>query len=147
MYHLVSDEDRRHVSPLYRYKDPASFEADLVFLKEHFNLARYSMTMHLVAGVVIDLAGDVAAAESTGVAVHRSDDPAPHLNLMTGFRYLDRFERRDGRWAIAERTAVGEWSLSVDADRWWPMPTDHPAGRRDADDPLYALLGSLPDSP
>ncbi|MEO0492487.1 MAG: nuclear transport factor 2 family protein [Actinomycetota bacterium] len=105
--------------------------------------ARYAMTHHLVAGVVVDLAGDVAVAESNGVAVHRSDDPAPHLNLVTGFRYLDRFERRDDRWAIAERTAVGEWALPVTGDRWWSMPADHPTGRLDREDPLYALLGSL----
>lgn len=109
--------------------------------------AKYSMTMHLIAGVVIDLAGDVAAAESTGVAIHRSDDPAPHLNLATGFRYLDRFERRDGRWAIAARQALGEWAVEIPADRWWPIPDDHPTGRPDRLDPLYALLGGLPDAP
>ncbi len=105
--------------------------------------ARYRMTQHLIAGVVVDLAGNVAAAESNGVAVHRSDDPSPHLNLVTGFRYLDRFERRDGTWAIAERTGVASWSLPITADQWWDAPTDHVAGRRDHDDPLYALLGSL----
>ena len=106
--------------------------------------ARYSMTMHLIAGVVVDLAGDVAAAESTGVAIHRSDDPAPHLNLATGFRYLDRFERRDGRWAIAARRAVGEWAVEIPATSWWPIPEHHVRGRADHLDPLYALLGSLP---
>lgn len=101
------------------------------------------MTQHLIASVVVDLAGDVAAVESNGVAVHRSDDPSPHLNLVTGFRYLDRFERRDGTWAIAERTGVACWSLPITADQWWDAPADHVAGRRDRDDPLYALLGSL----
>ncbi|NDH87993.1 MAG: nuclear transport factor 2 family protein, partial [Actinobacteria bacterium] len=105
--------------------------------------ARYRMTQHLIAGVVVDLAGDVAAAESNGVAVHRSDDPSPHLNLVTGFRYLDRFERRDGMWAITKRTGVASWSLPITADRWWDAPADHVAGRRDHHDPLYALLGSL----
>ena len=105
--------------------------------------ARYRSTQHLIASVVVDLAGEVAAAESNGVAVHRSDDPAPHLNLVTGFRYLDRFERRDGRWAIARRQAIGEWALPVAPDRWWPMPDDHLQSSRDDTDPLYALLGSL----
>ena len=90
--------------------------------------ARYRMTQHLIASVVVDLAGDVAAVESNGVAVHRSDDPSPHLNLVTGFRYLDRF---------------ASWSLPITADQWWDAPADHVAGRRDRDDPLYALLGSL----
>lgn len=105
--------------------------------------ARYRSTQHLIASVVVDLAGDVAAAETNGVAVHRSDDPAPHLNLVTGFRYLDRFERRDGRWAIARRDAIGEWALPVTPDRWWSMPEDHLQSSRDDTDPLYALLGSL----
>ncbi len=109
--------------------------------------ARYTMTMHLIGGVLVDLAGDVAAAETTGVAIHRSDDPAPHLNLATGFRYLDRFERRDGRWAIAARTALGEWSIAIPAEAWWEIPADHPRGRRDGMDPLVALLGSLPEPP
>ena len=105
--------------------------------------ARYRSTQHLIASVVVDLAGDVAAAETNGVAVHRSDDPAPHLNLVTGFRYLDRFERRDDRWAIARRQAIGEWALPVAPDRWWSMPDDHLQSSRDDTDPLYALLGSL----
>ena len=109
--------------------------------------AKYTMTMHLVAGVLVDLDGDVAAAETTGVAIHRSDDPSPHLNLATGFRYLDRFERRDGRWAIAARQAVGEWAIEIPAAAWWPMPESHPRGRADRLDPLYALLGSLPSAP
>ncbi|MEM8705935.1 MAG: nuclear transport factor 2 family protein [Actinomycetota bacterium] len=108
---------------------------------------RYSATQHLVAGVLVDLAGDIAAAETNGVAIHRSDDPAPHLNLVTGFRYLDRFERRDGRWAIAERTAIGEWAIPVAAERWWDMPDHHPRGADAPDDPVYALLRSLPDAP
>ncbi|MEM8705228.1 MAG: nuclear transport factor 2 family protein [Actinomycetota bacterium] len=109
--------------------------------------ARYSMTQHLVAGVLIDLVGDVAAVETNGVAVHRSDDPAPHLNLVTGFRSLDRFERRDGRWAIAERTAVGEWAIPVESERWWTMPDHHVRGGFGPDDPLSMLLRSLPDAP
>ena len=32
----------------------------------------------------------------------------PPLSLAGG-RYLDRFERREGRWAIAARKAVGDW--------------------------------------
>lgn len=103
----------------------------------------YQVTQHLVTGVLVDIGDDYAAAESTGVAVHRGKDPSPERNLITGFRYLDRFERRAGRWAIAARTGVAEWAIPIPAARWWELPTHHPQSRRDRDDPLYALLGSL----
>ena len=48
-------------------------------------LARYEMTMHFVGNVLVELAGDAAVAETYGVAWHRSSDPRPQLNLVTGF--------------------------------------------------------------
>jgi hypothetical protein len=107
-------------------------------------LARYEMTMHFVGNVLVELAGDAAVAESYGVAWHRSPDPRPQLNLVTGFRYLDRFERRgDGVWRIARRVAVTEWSrVDEPRDRWTPPP-ELRAGRRDRDDALYGLLAEL----
>jgi hypothetical protein len=115
--------------------------------------ARYRWSMHLIANVLVDLAVPppisqnesvpAAACETYGVSFHRSDDPKPHMNLATGFRYLDRFEKREGVWKIAERTAVGEWSMKIPRDAWWEIPEDHLSGRRDSEDALYALLASL----
>jgi len=112
--------------------------------------ARYRFTMHFVANVLIELdpkAGDApadhAVSEAYGVSLHRSDDPKPYMNLATGFRYLDRFERRGGAWRIAERTAIGEWSIEVPQDRWWAIPEDHLSGQRDASDTIYRLLAEL----
>lgn len=108
--------------------------------------ARYAWSMHLVGNVLIDLGPereDRAACETYGVAMHRGAEPAPALNLATGFRYLDRFERREGRWRIAERTAIGVWSLPVPAEAWWKIPENHLRGRRDAHDALYGLLASV----
>jgi hypothetical protein len=107
-------------------------------------LARYEMTMHFIGNVLVELVGDAAVAESYGVAWHRSADPRPQWNLVTGFRYVDRFERRgDGAWRIARRVAVTEWSR-VDAprDRWQVPPTLR-VGRRDRSDALYELLEGL----
>ena len=56
-------------------------------------LERYTLTMHFVGNLLIEVGDDVAAAETYGIAFHRSEDARPQLNLMTGFRYLDRFER------------------------------------------------------
>lgn len=108
-------------------------------------LGRYSWTMHLVGNVLIDWgpSNDVAAAESYGVALHRSDEPKPHLNLATGFRYLDRFERRQGTWKIASRVAVSEWSIQIPRESWWEIPDSLLKGRRDPRDALYTLLSGL----
>jgi hypothetical protein len=114
--------------------------------------ARYQWSMHLIANVLIDLGkdhdpggttADSAACESYGVSLHRSDDTKPYMNLATGFRYLDRFERREGAWKIAERTALGEWSMKIPKDAWWEIPEDQLSGRRDTSDALYTLLASL----
>ena len=134
--------------------------------------ARYRWSMHLIANVFIELGeADIAACETYGVSLHRSvyaaeasaasaaaaknqppqstrpaqtlEDPKPYMNLATGFRYLDRFERRAGAWKIAERTAVGEWSMKVPRDTWWDIPETQLSGKRDKSDALYALLASL----
>jgi hypothetical protein len=108
-------------------------------------LSRYTLTMHLVGNVLIELdeSGDTAACETYGVSLHKSDDPKPYMNLATGFRYLDRFERRDDEWRIAERTAVGEWSLRIPAEAWWSIPESHLQGQRNPNDAIYSLLASL----
>ena len=121
--------------------------------------SRYRFSMHLVGNILIELGGDatpsddriaardLAACETYGVSLHRSDDPRPFMNLATGFRYLDRFERRDGKWKIAERTAIGEWSLPVSSDAWWDIPEDHLRSKRDPSDALYGLLASIGRDP
>ena len=101
--------------------------------------------MHFVGNVLIELSGDRAAAESYGISFHRGASEAAHLNLITGFRFLDRFERRDGGpWKIAARVAVTEWSRRDDPARRWPVPPELRSGRRDRTDALYTLLAGLP---
>jgi hypothetical protein len=103
-------------------------------------LRKQTMTMHHLANIVIDLDGDVAGVETYGVAYH-SGEPAGDLrwNYAAGFRYVDRFERRDDRWAIADRVTVVEWVVPFDADVARTAKFGG-AARRDRDDPLYAVL-------
>jgi len=128
-------------------------------------LARYSWTMHFVGNVLIEFPNqklneegkddaknasngvDVAAAESYGISLHRSEEVKPYLNLAIGFRYLDRFERREGRWRIFERVAVSEWSIQIPPEAWWEIPDTLRKGRRDRGDALYALLSRLHEKP
>ena len=107
-------------------------------------LARYECSMHFVGNLLVEIAGDAAVAETYGVALHRSADPRPQANLVNGFRFVDRFERRGGGpWRIAKRVAVSEWSRVEEAAGRWPIPPELERGRRDRDDALYRCLAEL----
>ena len=121
-------------------------------------LARYTFTMHFLSNVEVSFpeakrptAGGparfgVAAVESYGLALHRGPEAKAHLNLATGFRFLDRFERRDDTWRIAHRQAVTEWSMAIPSGAWWRVPDALAQGRRDGNDALYGLLASLSEA-
>lgn len=118
-------------------------------------LRRYDLTMHFLGSPLIEFPvasarasdGDagptVAAVETYGMAFHRAVDGPAERNLVTGFRFLDRFACRDGEWRIARRVATTEWSrVDRDAD-WWPVPDGMLQGRRDRTDPVYGLHADL----
>jgi hypothetical protein len=94
---------------------------------------------HHITNILIDLNGDVAEVESYFLALHPLGDmetgEASHVPV-TG-RYLDRFERRDGVWKIADRTVVLDWSAAPVEWAPWVAQNDYPQGRRRNDDPSY----------
>ncbi len=103
-------------------------------------LAKYDATAHYVAQQLVDIDADDptrARVETYGVAVHRGAGDEPHLNLTTGFRFVDRFERRDGEWRIAHRVAVTDWSRRTSPDDWWPAPESHRRGERGPGDAVH----------
>jgi len=111
-------------------------------------LAKYDATQHFVANHLVDFAGGssaagVAVAESYGVSIHVTADGPPKRNLVVGFRYVDRFERRDGEWRIARRVATTEWTRSLDPAGAWPTPAHLRRGERGGTDVLYTFLADL----
>jgi hypothetical protein len=100
-------------------------------------LARYDRTVHLVANQLVELRGDRAHCETYGIAFHEGDPEDPTKNLTTGFRYLDRFERRDRGWKILQRVAVTDWCRLLPAESRWAIPDHLLAGGRGSADPLY----------
>lgn len=72
---------------------------------------RWVATQHLMGNILIDIDGDVAHTESYFVAYHQPprDDRGRVPMWVLGARYVDRFERRDGRWLIAHRVMVKDW--------------------------------------
>jgi hypothetical protein len=84
---------------------------------------RYDATMHCILNHAIDFTDDTTATgEIYNVTYLRQTvDGAPVLHTWWG-RYLDRYELRDGRWAIAHRVCVHEWTRTEPAGI--PMPID-----------------------
>jgi len=70
------------------------------------------------------------------------------VDLMGRSRYVDRFERRAGKWRIARRTLVFDWRSLVEVPPSDSLlPQRGTLGRRDAQDWIYlerAEAGVLP---
>ena len=72
---------------------------------------RYDSTMHCVLNHAIDIADDTHATGEVYNVTYllRTVDGVRQLDTWWG-RYLDRYECRDGRWAIVHRVCVHEWT-------------------------------------
>lgn len=68
-------------------------------------------TQHTLGQTVIDLDGSTARAETYVISYHRVDmgEGVGERDTCIGGRYLDRMEKRDGKWAIAHRTMLYDW--------------------------------------
>lgn len=63
---------------------------------------------HCIFNRTVDLDGETAHVESYYMFVGLNQRGKPLA--MSGGRYIDRFEKRDGRWAIAARVCVRDWA-------------------------------------
>jgi 3-phenylpropionate/cinnamic acid dioxygenase small subunit len=77
-------------------------------------LADFTGTMHFIGNVLVDIDEDdpdVARSEAYAVTYHRiaARGDRPERDYVVAVRYVDRFERRNGRWAIAVRRCSLDW--------------------------------------
>lgn len=116
-------------------------------------------SMHYVTNLFIEFSGpDVALAETYFLAQQTMGEDAGESRLMllgdkkvaedavilmeAAGRYVDRMERRDGRWAIAHRVTVFE-RVTAQEDTSLPIDPDWVKQRRDADDALGKMRREL----
>lgn len=101
-------------------------------------MAAMEQAMHLIANSLIEIDGSTAKVETYmwAVAVIPGDDPR---QMVSTGRYLDKFEKRDDEWRIAERTVIHDWFEDSPATGDWevgpfgmsgllrgaPSPNDH----------------------
>jgi ketosteroid isomerase-like protein len=97
--------------------------------------------MHMITNILCEFSdADHAFVESYHVAWCQMTDGT---DAEIGGRYLDRFERQDGRWAIVHRDVIFDWSrMEPETAKFWER---HPAkpflfGKRGVEDPLYTYI-------
>jgi hypothetical protein len=113
----------------------------------------HHVTQHYVANHSCQIDGDVAHAETYFFYAALNKRGAPFS--MIGGRYLDRLEKREGKWAIAERLTLGGWAApAINQAEAAQTPEGGPnrlnlkpwqleaasvqvKGSRDGDDPSY----------
>lgn len=103
----------------------------------HERHAAMLVQTHEVGNISIDVRGDSAGSEAyvTATLRFKADDGELHDIVGKG-RYIDRWERRDGRWAISHRQYLHEMDdlRPVSGSRFATQ------GLRDRSDPSYAVL-------
>jgi hypothetical protein len=101
-------------------------------------LPRNDVTTHQLTNILIE--GEVdgrAFVETYGMADHQTVGGPDAHNSTICFRYLDRFERREGEWRIADRFCTTEW-VRVHAQSTIFTPDERfERGRRDGSDRVY----------
>lgn len=93
---------------------------------------------HIITNHTVELAGETAHGETYYVFWGENRQGPPQLSFG---RYVDRYEKREGRWAIAHRVCVNEATFNLEA---MPIPAEWAAkifstgpNRRDKDDISY----------
>lgn len=102
-------------------------------------------TSHHVSNFTIVVDGDRASAISYFLAYCRHVRPdGTRRDSLSGGRYIDKFERRDDTWKIADRITKADWIRMFDDSMEWGSelrPGFAPRlGSRDADDPVRILF-------
>ncbi|RVW06298.1 nuclear transport factor 2 family protein [Rhodococcus spongiicola] len=120
------DDAQNNYAPFYQ-GDVDNF---MQFLADPAGFGLFDRTFHFAGNQLIELAGDTADTETYAMAQHTNAADAGNPNrgfLTVWLRYLDRFERRDGRWAIADRRLEVEWIRNDVGGHWLDVPGRTPS--------------------
>ncbi len=102
----------------------------------HAGMERHS---HQITNVLIEVDGLEATSEAyvTVVLWTRPDEGGEQTEIVGRGRYLDRWEKRDGRWAIAHRTHLLDMQTLIPLRRGDVSP----GATRDERDLSFDFLG------
>jgi hypothetical protein len=114
---LARGEDRRDAKPISASYWPDSTTDYGVFRGSFAEYLAWvvpgsdaiPVTQHVLGQSLIELKGEVALVETHVTSYHRVVMGDEERDTIIGGRYLDRMEKRDGEWRIAERTMLYDW--------------------------------------
>ncbi len=125
-YHADAlDDHGTFVGPVDKFAD---YVFDLHATHQH-------RTQHHITNHRCEIDGDVAHAES--YYIFRSLNKQPPLYTTASGRYIDRLERRQGRWGIAARACLVEIRNEFWAPTGFEGDTDYLPALRSRDDTSY----------
>jgi 3-phenylpropionate/cinnamic acid dioxygenase small subunit len=122
------------------YRGPASGFIEQVIPR----LTAIDQTSHMIGNMLIEIERALARVETYFLAFHRLPGPTGAFHdLVVGGRYLDRLEKREDEWRIAERMVVVDWFRDNPDSADWSrgfLGVDVQPGGRKPQDPSYRLF-------
>lgn len=106
-------------------------------------MAQMDQTMHLIGNVLMTIRGDSADVESYFYGYHRIAIDGTKKDVIGSGRYVDRFEKRDDEWRVAERLVVTDWFREYPDSADWSkglLGQRLDLGGRCPDDPGYTRI-------
>ena len=99
-------------------------------------LSAYRTTQHQLGQINLAIDGDSATGEVYFQAFHQH--ATDNFDRFICGRYIDRYERRDGRWLMTHRTEVVDWTRTEPiADEYFSLRPHTVRGTRDTTDLSY----------
>jgi len=96
---------------------------------------------HQMTNMLIEVQEERAVSETyVTVTLRTKPGRAGARDVLTRGRYVDRWSRHDGRWAIDHRHYLNDWMTYMPVP---DAPTSPRTGRRDPDDASYAAFAEL----
>jgi hypothetical protein len=135
LYHEQAIEDRGAI-----FSGTAAEFVDFV----QADAGNYEITSHRLFNEFYAVDGDFAEGEIYCEAYHRTAGEES-MEVIAGGRYLDRYEKRGGKWKFLFRTSTVDRCevRPVNRDDYRQFVAGAPAGTPDASDPSYRVLSLL----
>lgn len=140
--HAVDRRDFDAVRECYHpdaYDDHGRYKGGLDGLIDYMHAlaAKLNSTYHLMGTPYIELKGDTAWVET--FTIYRRDLKGDET-VLSGLRYADTFERRDGQWRIARRLVILDWEHLAGGDPLMPCGPEWLRGGLGEQDPAYEMF-------
>ncbi len=101
--------------------------------RQHSQVLTHS---HQVTNIIIELDGERAGSEAYVTATLRMERDGKLLQMVVLSRYIDRWSKQNGHWAIDHRVAIMDMDEIGEVTPMKKLSR----GSRDRNDPSYAVL-------